>query len=179
MPARLRASLRKVRFYKEKFPMKFFEAARKVFSFDEGEREKPYKDSKGYWTIGIGHLIGSNLTELKLSKEVIDLMFQEDLAIAIADARIVVGNSFFDSLLPARQMALISMLYTLGRNKFLMFDETIEAMKEYNWDKVASNILKSKWASDVDPRKRVGVGRDDRIAYMFKTGEFHEDYKID
>lgn len=159
--------------------MKFFEAAAKVFTLDEGKKDKPYKDSKGLWTIGIGHLIGNSLTELRLSRQVIELIFQEDLAIAISDARFVVGEAFFEALLPARKIALISMLYTLGRHKFLMFDETIEAIKEYNWDKVASNILKAKWASDVDPKKRPGIGRDDRIAYMFKTGEFHEDYKID
>lgn len=159
-------------------PIDFFDAASKIFKHDESDRNYPYKDSKGYWTIGRGRLIGEELTELKISDHIIEELFKEDLATAIREARFVLGNSFFDSLNQPRQLAVVSMLYTLGQNKFLKFEETIDAMKQNDWDEVARRILAAKWSRDVDPKQRPGVGRDDRIAYMFRTGQFHPDYGV-
>jgi len=165
-------------------PLEFYDAVARVFDVDEGtgvpgKEGIPYKDTKGYWTIGRGHLIGESLTDLKLSRHIVEELFKEDLAIAIRESRLVVGSLFFDSLAPARQVALISMLYTLGRNKFLRFEETIDAIKRNDWQEVGRRVLASKWARDVDPRQRVGVGRDDRVAHMFITGEFHPYYGIE
>ena len=157
----------------------FFDAATRVFRLDEGERNYPYKDINGYWTIGRGHLIGKLLADLRISDNIINELFREDLAVAIKEARFVVGDAFFNKISDARKMALVSMLYTLGRNKFLKFEETIEAMLKEDWDTVAVRILQTKWAVDVDPKRRENLGRDDRIAYMFKTGEFHPDYGVD
>lgn len=164
--------------------MIWFSAASAVFKLDEGDglpgqEGKPYKDSKGFWTIGRGHLIGERLEDLKLSPRIIDELFKEDLARSIREARLVVGSTFYESMAPARQIALVSMLFTLGKAKFLKFEQTIDAMLANDWKEVSRRILASKWASDVDPKKREGAGRDDRIAYMFKTGEFHPDYKLE
>lgn len=158
--------------------MDFFDAADKVFNYDEGSKDRPYKDSNNFWTIGKGHYIGTSLTDFKLPEAAIDILFQIDLAQAIRDARFAVGNLFFDTIPPARQMALVTLTFTLGRNKFLLFEETIDLMKKSDWDAVANHILKSKWSKDVDPHQSPGEGRDDRIAYMFRTGKFHPDYKI-
>jgi len=163
--------------------VEFYDAALRVFELDEGSGQPgkdgiPYKDTKGYWTIGRGHLIGESLTDLKLSSRMIEELFKEDLGTAIREARLVVGSLFFDGLTPARQVALVSMLYTLGRNKFLRFEETIDAIKRNDWQEVGRRVLASKWASDVDPKKRLGIGRDDRVAYMFVTGDFHPYYGI-
>lgn len=159
--------------------MGFLEDAIKVFDLDEGVRYMPYKDTAGFWTIGRGHLIGASLSQLALSDLIVDELFKEDLGRAIREARLVVGDVFFDEMSPARQIALISMLFTLGKTKFLKFEATIEAMKNHDWEAVSRHIMDSKWARDVDPKQREGIGRDDRIAYMFKNGEFHPDYKVD
>lgn len=163
---------------KKVISMEFYHAATKVFDLDEGVQAKAYRDSKGLWTIGRGHLIGEHLADLKLSQHIIDELFKEDLSIAVREAKLVVGSVFFESISLARQIALTSMLYTLGHNKFLKFEETIEAMKREDWDEVAHRILSAKWARDVDPRQRPGEGRDDRVAYMFKFGTFPPEYKI-
>lgn len=158
--------------------MTFYRAAAKVFDLDEGTKKKVYKDSKGYWTIGRGHLIGSSLENMELPPEVIEVLFYHDLGKAIYSARQIFGNQFFDAQLPARKMAIVSMLFTLGEEGFRQFNETIEQIKLENWSNVAERILKTKWARDVDPKQREGFGRDDRISYMFKTGEFHPEYKV-
>jgi GH24 family phage-related lysozyme (muramidase) len=158
--------------------MTFYRAAAKVFDLDEGTRKKVYKDSKGFWTVGRGHLIGKSLESLELPSEVIEALFQHDLGIAIYAARRIFTNQFFDAQLPARQMAIVSMIFTLGEEGFKEFDETINQIRMQNWDNVADRILKTKWARDIDPKQREGLGRDDRISYMFKTGEFHPEYKV-
>ena len=158
--------------------MTFLEMARAIFTVDEGKTNRAYRDTKGNWTIGIGHLIGSEIGQLKLSDHVVNEIFLEDFADALKDAEFVVGPRIFDSLTDARKIALVSMCFTLGREKFLKFDETIEAIKNYDWKTVHDNILASKWARDVDPKSRPGEGRDDRIAQMFLTGEFHLDYGL-
>jgi GH24 family phage-related lysozyme (muramidase) len=163
--------------------MDLYKIADKIFYLDEGDGPpglpgRPYLDTQGIWTIGRGHRIGHSLTELKLSPNVIQELFREDLAVAIRDAREVVGPIFFDSLTPARQMALITMLFTLGQNKFHLFQPTIDAMRREDWDEVSQHILLSKWARDVDPPHIPDKGRDDRVAYMFRTGDFHPYYGI-
>lgn len=164
--------------------MKFLEAAVKVFKLDEGDGEPgregmPYRDSKGLWTIGRGHFIGERLEDLWLSPAVISAIFQEDLDTARLDAIDIFTPEFFYCLEPARQIAIVSMLFTLGYEKFLKFHETIAAIKTKDWDTVSARILQTKWARDVDPKQRKDEGRDDRIAYMFRTGYFHPDYGVE
>lgn len=161
----------------------FFSAAETIFRMDEGDGAagkpgQPYRDSNGHWTIGIGHYIGDNLADLRLSPNVMRELFIEDLAKHIREARLVVGSQFFDKLVPARQMALVIMLFTLGKNRFLKFDETIEAILKEDWQSVHDHILATKWARDVDPKQRINEGRDDRVALMFLTGQFHPYYGL-
>lgn len=164
--------------------MDFYAAADKVFDLDEGDGETPstrgmaYRDSRGLWTIGRGHLIGASLNQLRLSPAMVECLFREDLSSAITGAKNVVGEDFYNALTVPRQLALVTLLFTLGRNKFRLFGPTIDLIKAEEWDEVSDHILQSLWAREVDPDRIPGKGRDDRIAYMFRTGEFHPDYGI-
>lgn len=148
-----------------------------VFIVDEGLRLSPYKDSKGLWTIGIGHLIGADFSKFKISERVARTMLWEDVNAALSDAQSIFGLEFYAGLEPARQIAILILCFTLGREKLLAFTSTIPAIQAKNWDLVSELLLKTKWAHDVDPQLRSGVGRDDRVAYMFRTGELHEQYR--
>jgi len=143
---------------------------------DEGFEYTPYKDGNGNWTIGVGYLIGKELTDLRLSYSVIHLMLTEKIEIHLEDLCQVFGESKFNSFSDARQFALFSMMYTLGRSKFEKFVNMILAIREGNWEVAAYHAKSSKWAKDVDPKQREGVGRDDRIAYMLETGNYHPYY---
>ena len=158
--------------------MEFFEKADIVFSLDEGNRPTPYKDTKGFWTIGKGHLIGDRLEDFKLTQNIINQLFREDLARAIAGARLIFGIQFFDALDDVRKIAILTLLYTLGYRKLLKFKETVPAIISKDWKKVHDLLLSTKWAKDVDPGQRPNVGRDDRVAQMFLTGEFPDYYGI-
>lgn len=150
----------------------------KVLIHDEGIRETPYKDTAGFWTIGVGHFIGNDITQLKLSKNAINAQLQDDIVAHINFVQNIFGVDFYHSLDPARRAALVSLAFNLGVN-LLKFVNTIELIKQKKWDEVCVNLAKSKWARDVDPKQRVGEGRDDRIINMFKTGKFPQEYKIE
>jgi GH24 family phage-related lysozyme (muramidase) len=162
----------------------FLDAALKIFDLDEGRGKPgregmPYKDSKGFWTIGRGHFIGTSLENLKLSQQVVDDIFFEDLNRCSREARLVLGQVFFYQLSPARKMAILTLFFTMGADKVVdQFDDTIEAIKREDWENVADRIPNWKWAKDVDPKQIPGKGRDDRVIYMFRTGKFHPDYNI-
>ena len=155
-----------------------YHLAKHILSFDEGFSQKPYQDTKGNWTIGIGHLVGKKLQELCLTKNCVDQMFRDDYEIHAIGAENTIGKEVFERLSDARKVALISMCWTLGERGLREFENMIEAIKKEDWDKAASEAMKSKWASDVDPRNRPNIGRDDRIAYMLREGVFPEEYKV-
>lgn len=154
------------------------ESTRKVLINDEGYRETPYLDTKGNYTIGVGYLIGKSMADLKLTKPVIMFMLTEQVEICIKELIEIFGSDDFHSWTEARQVALVSMIYNLGKRKFLGFENMISAIRVEDWHDASDHALDSKWASDVDPRQREGQGRDDRIAFMLREGEFHEDYQI-
>ncbi len=162
-----------------KKPNRFMPTITKIFIKDEGLEYSPYKDSKNLWTIGIGHLIGADLRQLKLSPAVVNLMFQEDVEVHWQDACEIFGESWLNNQTPARQAAILTLVYTLGERKIQSFIHTIPAIKAEKWALAAELLLKTKWASDVDPKQRPDEGRDDRIAFMLREGRFHEEYQID
>lgn len=100
--------------------------------------------------------------------------YSKTLTIAIEDARNFVSN--FDSLSPERQLVLIDMSYNIGSNinKFVNLKSAIE---QEDWEKASSEILNSKYASDVKSRAN-------RNAEVMKNGtseatdEYLKDHKI-
>ncbi len=153
---------------------------KKDLVIDEGKHNKPYKDPKGYWTIGVGYFIGKELKDLHLSDGVVDLMLEEKIDGACASAVKIFGEEYFYSLSEARQNAIINLIFNMGEGNlekgFRSFTETIPLMKKGLWHVAAINLSKSLWARDVDPRQRPDQGRDDRIVYMIETGEYHPEY---
>jgi len=156
-----------------------FSIIKKVFIADEGEHLKAYTDSKGFWTIGIGHLLpDDSFNDFEITKDISDTFFVADIAQATLDACLLLGKKTFYSLNLARRIAVLTLAFTLGRKKLAKFTETLPAIRFGKWEKAAELLLKTKWAEDVDPRKRLGKGRDDRVAYMLRTGEIHPDYVL-
>ena len=85
----------------------------KLFNYikkSEGARSKLYKDSKGLWTIGIGHLVKpEELSKFKgktLSEAEIQKIFNNDIVSKIALAKQKIGNKF-DSLSDDMKIAII------------------------------------------------------------------------
>lgn len=145
---------------------------------DEGLRLKPYRDTKGLWTIGIGHLIGASIEDLELSRDVVNQIFLEDMGYHWKETCEIFGEQWLRSQALARQVALLSLVFNLGRTKLSKFIHTLPAIKEGRWNDAADLLLSTKWARDVDPKQREGEGRDDRIANMLREGTFDAYYKL-
>lgn len=93
-------------------PMKLSDKGVKFLIKHEGKRRKAYKDTKGFWTIGIGHLILPNekhlLTATLTDQEITDIL-RKDIAIAenaINKENLNLNQNQFD--------ALVSFVFNIG-----------------------------------------------------------------
>jgi lysozyme len=123
--------------------------------YDEGVRAKAYRDSKGYWTIGVGHYLGTDqsFSHLAWDMETIFLTFLTDLNSAIFYTKKQIYN--FDSLSVNRQRVLVNMMFNLGPNRFAGFKKMIKAIHDGNIRRAYKEMLDSKWArQDVPNRAR-------------------------
>ena len=133
---------------------------------DEGLRLKPYRDTVGKLTIGVGR----NLDDVGISEDEAFYKLENDIQKAIQDATDIFGTSVWLSLDEIRQAVIIDMLFNLGKPRFLTFRKFIQAVKEGDFEKAAKEMFDSRWAKQVKDRA-------ERLAYMMRTGEIHPAYK--
>jgi lysozyme len=122
----------------------------------EGLRLKPYHDTVGKLTIGVGR----NLTDVGISQEEALYLLDNDLRASIADLERL---PWFESLDPIRQRVVVDMRFNLGPSKFRGFHNTIAAMTVGDYERASRLMLRSKWAEQVG-------GRAARLARMMQTG---------
>jgi lysozyme len=127
---------------------------------DEGLRLKPYKDSVGIETIGVGHNMQAKplpaYMQAKLEK---DGCITEHDAHALLETDIAEHVALLDLNMPwwkdmsePRQRALCNMCFNLGIQTLLGFYNTMKLMRLGEYDKAAANLAMSKWAKQVGPR---------------------------
>lgn len=131
--------------------------ARVMLEIEEGKKSMLYRCPMGKWTGGIGH----NFTDKPISENVISALFNEDLIEASFAARDIFGGLFFEQISDNRRLAIINMIFNLGKSGFLSFRNTIQAMKEKRWRDAADGVRQSLYAGQV-PR------RAERIAKMLE-----------
>jgi len=128
---------------------------------DEGVVPYAYKDSLGYWTIGVGRLIDRRKGG-RLSDDEIDYLLAND--IRRVDAELDARLPWWRGLDPVRQRVLQNMAFNLGTAGLLGFKNTLAAVKAKRWSDAAAGMLASKWARQVGERA-------ERLAHMMKTGD--------
>lgn len=121
---------------------------------DEGLRLRPYTDTAGKITIGVGR----NLTDKGISHEE---------AMALLSADIDEHVQLLDKYLPwwarldaQRQGVLANMAFNLGvgpsdeqpHGKLLLFKSTLDAMARGDYSAAAEGMAQSLWAKQVGPR---------------------------
>ena len=141
----------------------WWERARNILIYDEGVRRKPYKDTVGKLTIGVGR----NLDDVPLTNATIYQMLDEDITKAIEAACKIFTQPVFDSWSEARQHAIVNMIFNLGETRFRLFFNMIGAIKLNNWSEAAEHALASKWAKQVGSRSQriVALLRDEKYIY--------------
>jgi len=112
---------------------------------DEGLRLKPYTDTVGKMTIGVGR----NLTDNGISEEEAMMMLHNDIQehIKLLDDRI----PWWRTLSENRQRVLANMAFNMGPALF-SFINTLSAMERGYYEKAAQGMENSKWAGQVGPR---------------------------
>lgn len=126
--------------------MIYLDLAKQQVELDEGRRSKPYVDTVGKVTIGVGR----NLTDKGLSQDEIDFLFSNDLHDAELDARALFPT--FDSLSDVRKAALINMSLNLGRDRLSGFHHFRQAINNEDWSEAKTQMLNSLWAHQVGQR---------------------------
>jgi lysozyme len=113
---------------------------------DEGLRLKPYRDTVGKLSIGIGR----NLDDVGLSLEEVDFLLENDITTAERVARTLFST--FDKLSDNRKAVLINLAFNLGQTRLAQFKKFRKAMQEEHFDLAAVEMLNSLWASQVGAR---------------------------
>lgn len=125
--------------------MSYLDTLRLQLQFDEGIRSKPYTDTAGKVTIGVGR----NLDDVGVGKDEIDLMLSNDIDRAEGIARRLIAA--FDDLSDARKAVVCNLAFNLG-NKLAKFSDTLEAINDGRFEDAADAMLDSLWAKEVGAR---------------------------
>jgi lysozyme len=133
-----------------------------LLSFHEGRVKHAYQDHRGFWTIGVGHLIDKRPGG-GLSDPQIDALLEDD--IKHHTERLEANLPWVKKLDPVRRAVLQDMTFNMGITNVLGFKNTLAAIKDGEMMKAAAGMLQSKWAAQVGPRAL-------RLATMMKTGEW-------
>lgn len=108
-----------------------------------------YEDSLGYLTIGVGRLIdrrlGGGLTEAEVS-----YLLANDIAGVMADLDRELP--WWRGLNDVRQRVIIDMCFNLGIANFLLFKNTLAAVKRGDWGAASRGMMNSRWARQVKSR---------------------------
>jgi lysozyme len=142
---------------------------------DEGLRLDAYKDTNGFWTIGVGHLLGAwsrmnSITQAEaFALLTIDVATAESAVAAVfPEFRVCDCTHGMCDGDRTRMRALVNMAFNRGESK-MRASTTItpairQAIKDGNWKPVSAAILASPWAAQIGKRA-------DRLAQMLETGE--------
>jgi lysozyme len=124
----------------------------------EGLKLKPYRDSVGKLTIGVGR----NLDDDGILEQEAYVMLDNDIARHTLDAQKI---SVFSSLDPVRQDVLVNMVFNMGLPRVLGFKNMIAALSSQDWEEAAQEMLSSRWATQVWHRA-------EELAQMIRTGAY-------
>ena len=126
-------------------------------SRDEAVRTKPYKDSVGKLTIGVGR----NLDDKGLSKAEINILLNNDINDCESDLDRELP--WWRQLSDNRQRVLLNMCFNLGIPWLKGFKNMLRDVQNGLYDQAAVEMIDSLWA------RQVG-GRAVRLAKLMKNG---------
>ncbi len=126
----------------------------------EGLRLKPYRDTVGKLTIGIGR----NLDDVGITREEATMLLNHDIAKVQRDVKKTFP--WFSRLNGVRKNVVLNMVFNLGLPRFRQFKKAIAAIRANRWDEAAKQMLDSRWARQVGRRAR-------ELASMIKSGKYN------
>jgi GH24 family phage-related lysozyme (muramidase) len=123
----------------------------------EGLRLDAYKDSKGFLTVGYGHLIDKGspkdiqklLEGQSITKERAEALFDQDYKEHADAAKKIPGYGKADE---KQQAALIDLTFNMGPDWHTEFPKFTAAFKAGNYELAGAELENSKWYGDVARR---------------------------
>jgi lysozyme len=128
---------------------------------DEGERACVYRDSLGFWTIGVGRLVDASKPGAGLRPDEISYLLNNDVDDRI-DA-LTRKLPWFQNLDDARKGVLLNMSFQMGVDGLLGFSNTLAMVREGKYENAAHGMLQSLWAKQTPQRAK-------RLAEQMRTG---------
>lgn len=113
---------------------------------DEGLKLKPYKDTVGKWTVGVGR----NLDDRGISRDEALYMLGNDITTTLKDLDAVIPE--WRLLEEDKARALANMMFNLGRIRFCQFIKMLDAIRRNDWATVGDEARNSKWFKQVGDR---------------------------
>jgi len=113
---------------------------------DEGKKNKPYRDTVGKITIGIGR----NLDDLGLSDDEIRYLLENDIERIENDLNRHLG--WYKHKPDNVKLVLLNMCFNLGIFRLLKFENTLSLIQNNQFYLASKEILNSKWAGQVGDR---------------------------
>lgn len=153
--------------------------AKKMTMDFEGVRYRPYKDSLGLWTVGVGHLIGNGRSlppdmNREFSHEEVVNLFNADYEHHKKAAMSIPGFGKFNK---TGQAALVDLTFNMGPRWISKFKQTAKAIAAGNAEGTASGLENSLWYRQVGRRGpaivsmiRAGTGPDNGQPTATDTG---------
>ena len=117
-----------------------------VLKLDEGLRLKPYRDTVGKLTIGIGR----NLDDVGISEAEAEYLLSNDLDRTISDLDKYM--LWWQTLDTPRRRVILNMAFNLGVAGLMKFVTTLVAVRAGAQSNPADMMLESKWARQVGDR---------------------------
>lgn len=131
----------------------------------EGCRLTAYRDTKGLWTIGWGHLLdqSKDWTGTTWTQQYADTILEQDIAKAVASAQTLQEYPYLDT--PCRQNAVCELVFNMG-SKWKLFVKCRAAIARGDWQVAHDQLLNSAWDQEV------GKTRANRVAQYLLIGQY-------
>lgn len=124
---------------------------------DECLKLKPYPDTRGKLTIGIGR----NLDDDGISPAEADFLLTNDISGVIQSLDMAIP--YWKNLSEPRQRAIANMAFNMGLHGLLGFRDMLAAIRAGDFNAASQAALNSEWAKQTGARAQ-------RIAVLLATG---------
>lgn len=125
----------------------------------EGIELKPYQDTVGKWTIGVGR----NLDDIGISEQEAEMLLLND--IKEAERQLITTMPWTQELDEVRFSALLNFVFNVGIGTASKFVNAMGLLKDGSYDMAADEMLNSRWARQVGNRAI-------EVTNQIRTGEW-------
>lgn len=132
---------------------------------DEGIRFKPYRDTRGVWTVGYGRNLDVHRADVtgEITQMQADLWLTQDAHTALG--QVLNHLPWTMKLDEARRGVLVNMAFNVGIGALLGFNKTLGFVESGEYSSAADEMLNSDWATQVGDRAK-------RLAEQMRTGQW-------